>query len=123
METERSGSCLDSKRSKHVKCDRPLSIDADLVIEIGGRHLRLLGAGSQVFLELPSVSTAIKIARMAGSLRSARARLIAISQALTIAGLTVTVRTPKRKLFTMGHEGNSKLLRLIGMPNFKIHAF
>ena len=101
--------------------DRLLSVDADLVIEIGGQQLFLKGSGSDIVLELPSLALAVKIVRDLGSLRFACSRLLATSSALKAVGLTVIVRTPRRRLMTIGQRGDSWLLRLFGFANVRFH--
>ena len=50
-------------------------------------------------------------------------RLLSILADLVTVGLTVIVRTPGRRLMSIGQEGNSWLLRLFGFPNAQIHIF
>ena len=123
MEVERNDLCHDSQWSEQVTGDRLLSVNADLEIDIGGHRMFVRGVGSHIVLELPSVAMAVRLVRDLGSLRSARTRLAAISSSLTMVGLTVIVRTPRRRLMTIGQDGNSWLLRLFGFPNAQLHAF
>lgn len=102
--------------------DRLLSIDADLMIDIGAHQMFMRGVGSQIVLELPSVAMAVKMVRDLGSLRSTRTRLQVISSALKMVGLTVIIRTPRRRLMTIGKDGHSWLFRLFGLPNARFHA-
>ena len=123
MEVEWNDLCHDSQWSEQVTGDRRLSINADLEIHIGGHQMFVRGVGSHIVLELPSVAMAVRLVRDLGSLRSARTRLAAISSSLTMVGLTLIVRTPRRRLVTIGQDGNSWLLRLFGLPNAQLHAF
>ncbi len=102
--------------------NRRLSVFADLVIGIDGQHVTLRGNGSDILVELPSVGMAVKMLRDLG-LREARVRLAEISSALTSVGLTVIVATSKRRLLTIGQDGNSRLLALFGLTNIKFHVF
>lgn len=122
MEVERNGKGHHAQRSEHVTGDRLLSIDVDLVIDFGGHQMFVRGVGSQIVVQLPSVSAAVKMVRDLGSLRSARNRLVALSSALALVGLTVILRTPGRRLMTIGQGGNSWLLRMFGLPNARFHA-
>ena len=123
METERSGSHHNSQWRGKVTRNRRLSVFADLVIGIDGQHVTLRGNGSDILVELPSVGMAFKMLRDLGSLSAARNRLAAISSALTSVGLTVIVATSKRRLMTIGQDGNSRLLALFGLTNIKFHVF
>ena len=123
MEVERSGSCHDSQWSGHVTNNRPLSVRADLVIDIGGQQVAVRGDGDTILLEIPSVLMAFRMVRELGSVITARSRLAAMSSSLATLGLTVIVRTPGRRLMTIGQRGHSSLLRLIGFPNAQFHVF
>ncbi len=123
MEVERNDLCHDSQWSWQVTGDRLLSILADLVIDIDGQQVALRGDGDRIFVEFPSVNMAFRMVREMGSFKTARFRLAAISSSLTTVGLTVIVRTPGRRLMSIGQEGNSWLLRLFGFPNAQIHIF
>ena len=101
--------------------DRLLCVDADLVIDIGGHALIQRGRGCEIVLQLPSFALEMKIMRDLGSLKSAAARLSAISSALTTVGLTVIVCTPRRRLMTIGQSGDSWLLRLCGFAHVQFH--
>ena len=122
METERSRSHHNSQWRGKVTRNRRLSVLADLVIGIDGQHVTLRGNGSDILVELPSVGMAFKMLRDLG-LREARVRLAEISSALTSVGLTVIVATSKRRLITIGQDGNSRLLALFGLSNIKFHVF
>ncbi len=123
MEVERSGSCHDSQWSGHVTKNRPLSVLADLVIDIGGQQVAVRGGGDSILVEIPSVVMAFRMVRELGSVITARSRLAAMSSSLATLGLTVIVRTPGRRLMTIGQRGHSSLLRLIGFPNAQFHIF
>lgn len=100
---------------------RLLSIDGDVTIDIGGDRVILRGDGSCVVVEVPNVSLAFKVMREVGSIRSARDRVAGFCELLTRLGITVIVKNPRRKLLTLGCDGNSRLLKLFGVPNAKLH--
>lgn len=103
--------------------NRRLSVFADVVIGIDGQLVTLRGNGSDIVVELPSVGMALKMLRKLRSVGAARDRLSAVSSGLTAVGLTVTVATPRRRLITIGQDGNSRLLALFGFPNISFHVF
>jgi hypothetical protein len=123
METERSGSHHDSQWRGKVTRNRRLSVFADLVIGIDGQDVTLRGNGNDILVELPSVGMAFKMLRDLTFPGGARVRLSAISSALTSVGLTVTLTTPRRRLMTIGQDGNSRLLALFGFSNIRFHVF
>ena len=123
MEIGRRNSCHDAEGSTPVTIDRMLFVEADLVVEIGGQQMFIRGQGSNIVVEIPSVAVAVKMARNLGSLTAVRGWLVAISSALATVGLTVILRTPRRRLLTIGPQGNSWLLRLFGFPNSRLHVY
>ena len=123
MEIGRRNSCHDAEGSTPVTIDRMLFVEADLVVEIGGEQMFIRGQGSNIVVEIPSVAVAVKMARNLGSLTAVRGWLVTISSALATVGLTVILRTPRRRLLTIGRQGNSWLLRLFGFPNSRLHVY
>ena len=101
--------------------ERLLSVKADVTIDIGDDCVYVRGDGSSVVVEVPSISLAFEILRDVGSIKPVREGVAELSQLLTRVGLTVIVRTPGRKLMTIGRDGNSWLLNLFGVPNAKLH--
>ena len=97
------------------------SVDANVTIDIGNDRVTVRGDGSSVVVEVPSVSLAFQMMRDIGSIKPVRDRVAGFSAVLTRLGLTVIVRTPRRKLLTIGSNGNSWILRLFGVPNAKLH--
>lgn len=100
---------------------RLFSVDADFTIDVKDQRVYVRGDGSNIIVEVPSISLGFQMMRDLGAIKPVRERVSEISQWLTRLGLTVTVRTPRRKLMTIGSEGNSWLLRLFGIPNAKLH--
>ncbi|MDG1895164.1 MAG: hypothetical protein P8J37_09660 [Fuerstiella sp.] len=100
---------------------RLLSVHANVTIDIGDDRVFVRGDGSSVVVEVPRVSLAFQVMRGLGSIKPVRDRVEGFSAVLTRLGLTVIVRTPRRKLLTIGNNGNSWILRLFGVPNAKLH--
>lgn len=101
--------------------ERSLSVHANVTIDIGDDRVSICGDGSSVVVEVPSVSLAFQMMRELGSVTPVRERVTHFSELLSGVGLTVVIRTPNRRLLTMGREGNSWLLRLVGVRNAKLH--
>ena len=101
--------------------ERLLSVSADLTIDVADQQVRVRDDRSDIIVEVPTVALAFGMMRDLGKLRSVRENAARIVQTLSDAGLTVVVRTPGRRLFTMGRGGNSWLLRLFGVPNARMH--
>ncbi len=122
MEIERPNSCHAAQGGPGATIDRMVFVDADLVVTIGGQQMLVRGQGSNIVVEVPSVAAAVKMTRNLGSLTAVRGWLVTISSSLTTVGLTVILRTPRRRLLTIGRQGNSWLLRLFGFPNTRLHV-
>ncbi len=101
--------------------ERLLSVNANVTIDIGDDRVSICGDGSSVVVEVPPVSMAFQMMRELGSIKPIRVRATHFSELLSGVGLTVVIRTPSRRLLTMGREGNSWLLRLFGIRNAKLH--
>lgn len=101
--------------------ERQLFVDADLTIDIEGEQLTVRGDGSSLIVEVPSASLAFKLMRNIGSTMSLRSRASRLASTLTRLGLTMVIRTPRRKLLTIGRYGNSRILRLFGVRNANLH--
>ena len=101
--------------------ERLLSVNANVTIDIGDDRVWICGDGSSVVVEFPSVSLAFQMMRELGAIKPVRKSVTEFSQMLTEAGLTVLIRTPTRRLITMGREGSSWALRLFGVRNAKLH--
>jgi hypothetical protein len=120
MEAEWRHSRNNSQRRELVT-ERLLSVNADFTIDVKDERVHVRGDGSNIVVEVPSILLGFQMMRDLGAIKPVRERVSKISQWLTQLGLTVTVRTPGRKLLTMGSEGNSWLLRLFGFSNAKLH--
>ena len=100
---------------------RLLSVNADLTVTIGNEVVNVFGAGESVTVELSSVSAGYKILRGIGGLKTLRGRLAGLSQSLSTVGLSVAIRTPSRRLVTLGKVSGSGLMKLFGLPNVRLH--
>jgi hypothetical protein len=104
-----------------VTIERLLSVNADVTIDIGDDRVSVRGDGSSVVVEVPSISLAFQMLRSVGSIKPVRERVADLSQLLTSVGLTIVVRTPGRRLMTIGRDGNSWLFKLFGVPHARLH--
>jgi hypothetical protein len=50
-----------------------------------------------------------------------RSRVARFSKLLSTVGVSIIIRTPSRKLVTLGKEGRSVLMKLLGLPNARLH--
>lgn len=100
---------------------RPLTVDADLTLQVGRFDARVRSHGSRIAVEILQSGAAWKMVRGAGSLHAARNRLATIARLLRRLELTVVVYSRSRKLLTIGRDGQSGLLRLIGIPYASLH--
>ena len=101
--------------------ERLLTVAADLTIDVADRKVRVRGRGRSIVVEIPSLALLFVMTRDLGNPISVSRRISRIAQTLSALGLTVIVRTPGRRLFTIGREGNSWLLRLFGILNARMH--
>ena len=115
MEAERRCSFVDKEWSGQLTPSRLLAVDADLSIDIGSDRVSVRGDGSRVVLEVPGLLAAMRIMRDLGSAKQRRQRLSVVAGFLSQVGLTVVVRSHNRQLATIGYEGNSWWLRLLGV--------
>ncbi len=100
---------------------RLLSVDADMTIDIGGDRVSVRGDGSSVVVEVPTVSLAFQLMRDVGTIKPIRERVTGGVALLSDVGLTVVVRTPSRRLITIGRDGSSWWLKLFGVTNASLH--
>ena len=98
-----------------------LPIAANLTINIDDYELVVRGSGSSVVVEIPSVSLMFQLMRELGSIRVLRDRIAGLATLLKKLGLTLVVRTRRRKLFTIGCDGNSWILKWFGVANAEFH--
>lgn len=99
-----------------------LSVEADLTIENGDDQITVRGNGSGLIVEVPDVGSAFRLVRFVRASGLSKARGDSIIRLLTQVGISVTIRTPARRLMTIGGEKSSNLLRLIGLPGISLHA-
>lgn len=92
-----------------------------MTIDIGEDRVLVRGDGGSVVIEVPSISRAFQMLRSVGSSKPVREQVTVLSQLLTKVGLTIVVRTPRRRLMTIGRDGNSRLLKLVGVSNVRLH--
>lgn len=100
---------------------RLLSVNADVTIDVGGEIMKVRGDGSSLVVEVPSVFLAFQMLRQLPPLNSIRKRMAAFSRMVSAVGLTVVIRTPTRRLMTMGYGADSRLLKLFGIQNVTLH--
>lgn len=100
---------------------RLLSVAADLMIELDNEQIRVRGDGCRIVVEVPSVRLVFRSISRWRKTGSIRGWFALFSRILTRADLTMTVRTPGRRLVTIGRDDSSWLLRLLGVPNTRIH--
>ncbi len=101
--------------------ERLLSVEADFAIDVREKRCCVRGDGSNIIVEVPSISVGVQMMRDLGAIKPVRERASQIAESLSRLGLTVTVRTPGRNLITIGWQANSWLLRLFGIANAKLH--
>lgn len=104
-----------------MNSERLLSVEADITIDIGEDRVFIRGSGRSIVVQVPSVSLAFRMIRELRSSKPTRERIGKVSERLSQVGLTVVFRTPSRRLVTLGQDGNSWLLRLLGVRNANLH--
>ncbi len=98
-----------------------LSIDADLTLVRGDEEVRVSGVGSNVVIEVADLRSAVRILRTARALGLSKLTDTS-AKALNGMGLTVTLKTPKRRLLTLGGGDGSILTKLLGFPGVSLHT-
>jgi len=104
-----------------VTNQRLLSVDANLTIDIDDERVSIRGDGSSVVVEVPSIPRALQMIRQLGPLKTGSIRLRDLSNWLRRVGLTVVLRTPRRRLVTLGCSTTSWVCQLFGIPNARVH--
>jgi len=82
----------------------PLSVETDLTITVDGTPVELQSTGERLFLEVPTLQTALELARDGEGLRDR------VSQLLTVTDLTVEVRVREATVAVVGREATPGLL-------------
>ena len=100
---------------------RFLSVNADLTMTVGNEIVKIRGDAGTVTLEFRCFSALYKILRDTGHLGAVRKRLSDFSGPLANVGLSIIIRTPSKKLMTLGKDGRSALMKLLGFPNTRLH--
>ncbi len=121
MEAEWSHPRHNSQWGDKLTVPRLLSIAADVRIDVDGQELKVIGDGSRIEIHVPSARVAFRILRGLGPFGLTRNRVARLSKSLTAVGLTAVVKTPERRLLSIGSEVNSRVTRLLGVPNAKLH--
>lgn len=100
---------------------RFLSVNADVTVTIGNEVIRVLGEGEKITVEFSCFSAGYKMMRNIGRLDKLRNRVADFSELLSSVGVSIVIRTPSRKLVTLGKGGRSALMKLLGLPNARLH--
>ena len=98
-----------------------LSIEADLTLRFGKEAMIIRGEGKIITCEFECLSAGYRLLRGTGRLDTLRRRLADFSQLLSAAGLSMIIRTPSRRLMTLGQGGQSTLMRLLGFADVRLH--
>lgn len=88
---------------------------------IGNEVVNLRGEGETITLEFACFSAGYRMMRDTGRLDTLRSRFADFSKLLSTVGLSIVIRTPSRKLVTLGKGGRSALMKLLGLPNVRLH--
>ena len=100
---------------------RTLGVCCDVTVDIGDQQVTVRGDGSDIVVEVPSLTLAYRVMRQLRRLAWRKKRLSELSGLLQTVGLTLVVRTPSRKLISFGIENDSMPLRLLGVRNARLH--
>ncbi|WP_145944430.1 hypothetical protein [Fuerstiella marisgermanici] len=100
---------------------RMLGVCCDVKVDIGDQQVTVCGDGSDIVVEVPSLTSVYRVMRQLRRLAWRKKRLSELSGLLQTVGLTLVVRTPSRKLISLGIENDSMLLRLFGVRNARLH--
>ena len=100
---------------------KQISVTADLAVEHRDQIIQVSADGSNVIVEAPDVVSGFRLIRSARSIRLLRSRSDLVSKWLRDSGITVTLRTPHRRLLTIGSTRESFWMRLLGYPNISLH--
>jgi CO/xanthine dehydrogenase Mo-binding subunit len=92
-------------------------VETDLTLTVDGTPVELRSTGERLFLEVPTLQTALRLARDGEGLRDR------VSQVLTITDLTVEVRVRGATVAVAGHEATpGALSRELGVDPVEIRV-
>ena len=100
---------------------RFLSVKANVTVTIGQEVVQVHGNGETITVEFLCLSAGYKFMKDIGWLHMLRSRVADLSELLVTAGLSLVIRTPSRKLVTIGTDGRSLLMTRLGFPNARLH--
>lgn len=93
----------------------PLSVQTDLTLTVDGTRIPLRSTGDRLFLEVPNLQTALRIARDGEGLRDRLSRL------LTLTDLTVEVRVRGATVAVAGADAHAgALARELGVDPVEV---
>lgn len=98
-----------------------MGVCCDVTVDIGDQQVSVRGDGSDIVVEVPSLTLVYRVLKQLQSLGRKKERLSEFSGLLQAVGLTLVVRTPGRKLISLGIENDSRLLRYFGVRNARLH--
>ena len=101
--------------------NRFLSVNADVTVTIGNEVVRVRGEGENITVEFLSLSAGYKVLRDICPLNTLRGQIADFSNLLSTVDLSIVIRTPSRKLVTLGKGGRSALMKTLGLPNARLH--
>jgi hypothetical protein len=97
----------------------PISLAADLVLSVGGARARVRSTGERLFVELPSVVSAVELLE---SLPTVELRQF--HEVLTTTGLALEVRVHHRTLAVLGTGARpGTLSRLLGVAPLELRVW
>ena len=93
----------------------PLSVETDLTLTVDGTPVELQSTGERLFLEVPTLQTALQLARDGEALRDR------VSQVLALTDLTVEVRVRGATVAVAGSEARpGPLSRELGVDPVEV---
>jgi hypothetical protein len=93
----------------------PLSVETDLTLTVDGTPVELQSTGERLFLEVPTLQTALQLARDGETLRDR------VSEVLTLTDLTVEVRVRGATVAVAGSEATpGPLSRELGVDPVEV---
>lgn len=104
---------------------RPLSVSADLTVDIDGAPgaVRVTGHGDRLTVAVADAATALRIGRDAYGLGGAREALAVLTGGLSEAGVDVDVTVAGRRVASVGpHATSGALARAAGLGGVEIAA-
>ncbi|MFK7822416.1 MAG: hypothetical protein AB8G99_27220 [Planctomycetaceae bacterium] len=102
---------------------RHLGVSGAVRLNNGRDEISITADGDSVTVEVPSIRAAFRLVRLIADTGLTRSRTEGFVRTLGVVGLSITLRTPSRRLMSLGgSRAGSGFLRFFGLAGVSFHA-